>query len=425
MLSSLLWRQPPQRIAPAPPGWRFSVLRLSARHGRHKPRRSQTLCGQCTLTVLAVLSALVAVQVSTGADAPLGTAEQRLGEVVRYLSSDTLEGRGVDTGGIQKAADYLVGQFQALGLRTSVFEAGAFQLFTVATGAELGPQEENRLVLIGPAAEGDTSPRRRELKLGEEFQSLAIGGTGKAAAPVVFAGYGITAPQQNYDDYAGVDVKGSVVLLLRKEPQQEDPQSVFNGRRSSFHAQFSAKIANAFEHGAAAVILVNDNLSVTQSAAAERSRWKESLDRIVGLRDKLNELADPSTAQLAEHRAEVLKVTKDLATLDERFQRGFDEVLALDGAGFESSHGNLPVFFARRQALDEMVRAATGSDLAALEAKIDQGPAPCTQVLSGWSVDCQASVVHRSAEVKNVAAILDGAAPWRTRRSSWAPTTTI
>ena len=156
------------------------------------------------------------------------------------------------------------------------------------------------------------------------------------------------------------------------------------------------------------MILVNDNLSVTQSATAEKRRWKESLDRIAGLRDKLQELTDPSPEQVAEHRAEVLKITKELATLDERFQRGFDEVLALDGAGFESSHVNLPVFFARRKAIDEMVRGATGSDLAALEAKIDQGPSPCTQVLSGWSVDCQANVVHRSAEVKNVAAILEG-----------------
>ena len=225
MLSSLVWRQPPQRRIPARLGWRLSGLCLSARQEQQGYGGHQTLFSPCGLAVLAVLSTLVSLGVSAGADPPPGEAEQRLGEVVRFLSSDALEGRGVETSGIQKAADYLVGQFQALGLRTSVFEAGRFQPFTVATGAELGPKEENRLVLIGPAPEANGSPRRIELKLGEDFQSLAIGGTGKAAAPVVFAGYGITAPQQNYDDYAGVDVKGSVVLLLRKEPQQEDPQN--------------------------------------------------------------------------------------------------------------------------------------------------------------------------------------------------------
>ena len=78
------------------------------------------------------------------------------------------------------------------------------------------------------------------------------------AGSVVFAGYGITAPEYSYDDYAGLDVKGKVVLVLRHEPQESDPKSVFEGKTLTQHAQFAAKATNAKLHGAAGVILVTD-----------------------------------------------------------------------------------------------------------------------------------------------------------------------
>ena len=68
---------------------------------------------------------------------------------------------------------------------------------------------------------------------------MAIGGSGKFDLPLVYAGYGITAKEENYDDYAGLDVKGKAVLLLRHEPQQSDPHSVFDGTGHSQYALFS------------------------------------------------------------------------------------------------------------------------------------------------------------------------------------------
>ena len=295
---------------------------------------------------------------------------------VGYLASDELEGRGIDTAGIQKAADFLATQFQAAGLSTTVFDGNAFQPFVVSTGAELGPRDENRLVLSGPAPPAGGSPSTIELKLGESFGPLAIGGTGQVQAPVAFLGYGISAPPHQYDDYAGLDVKGKVVVLLRKEPQQENPQSVFNGRQSSRYAHFAAKVSNAFQQGAAAVILVNDKLTVTQAAATAQRQWKEALDRLNSLREKFQALAEPSDGQFAEHRAEVLKVTKELESLDQRLRGDFDPILPLDGAGTETSHPQLPVFFAKRALIDEMLKPATGTSLDELESKIDEGPAP-------------------------------------------------
>ena len=89
---------------------------------------------------------------------------------------------------------------------------------------------------------------------------------GKAAAKVVFAGYGITAPEYNYDDYAGVDVKGKLVVVLAHEPQEYDEKSIFAGKVYTDHAQYYSKAANARRHGAAGVILVNDRVNHKTSA---------------------------------------------------------------------------------------------------------------------------------------------------------------
>ena len=84
--------------------------------------------------------------------------------------------------------------------------------------------------------------------------------------PIVFAGYGITAKDESlkldYDDYAGVDVKNKAVLIIRREPQDDDAKSPFDGRRTTRFATFQHKATNAFQHGAAAVLLVNDRAEV-------------------------------------------------------------------------------------------------------------------------------------------------------------------
>lgn len=75
-------------------------------------------------------------------------------------------------------------------------------------------------------------------------------------APVVFAGYGITAPEFRYDDYAGLDVRGKIVLVFDHEPQEEDPSSVFNGVGNTRHANSLMKLLNAQRRGAVGLLLV-------------------------------------------------------------------------------------------------------------------------------------------------------------------------
>ncbi len=83
------------------------------------------------------------------------------------------------------------------------------------------------------------------LQEGKEFVPYNFSARGKASGKVVFAGYGITAPEYNYDDYAGVDVRGKFVIVLAHEPQEYDDKSVFDGKVYTDHAQAYSKAANA------------------------------------------------------------------------------------------------------------------------------------------------------------------------------------
>ncbi|HVW84761.1 MAG TPA: M28 family peptidase, partial [Bryobacteraceae bacterium] len=134
--------------------------------------------------------------------------------------------------------------------------------FEVTTSAKLG--RANRFDF---SLNGDTT----NLEVSKEFVPFNFSSSGKASGPVVFAGYGITAHEYNYDDYAGIDVKGKFVLILAHEPQEYDPKSVFEGKVYTDHAQYYSKASNAKSHGARGVILVSDRINHrTSSTELER-----------------------------------------------------------------------------------------------------------------------------------------------------------
>ncbi|MCA9179694.1 MAG: M20/M25/M40 family metallo-hydrolase [Planctomycetales bacterium] len=178
-------------------------------------------------------------------------AVERVGEDIRYLASDELEGRGPNTKGLELAAKHLEDRFRELGLAGGGLEGSYRRPFDIPIDNKVLPGE-TKLVLAGP--DGKTL----ELALDKDFQPLAAGGEGAVEADVVFVGYGISAPKLKYDEYEGVDVAGKVVVLIRREPQQEDEKSPFDGKRTSSHAFIQNKIAAAKKAKAAAIVMVND-----------------------------------------------------------------------------------------------------------------------------------------------------------------------
>jgi hypothetical protein len=101
-------------------------------------------------------------------------------------------------------------------------------------------------------SQGDTT-----YQLKDDFVPLHLTANRKVSAPIIFAGYGITAPEYNYDDYRAIDARGKIALIFTDEPQEKDSASVFDGVKNTDHSKLLIKAENAMDHGAVGVLLVS------------------------------------------------------------------------------------------------------------------------------------------------------------------------
>jgi hypothetical protein len=170
-------------------------------------------------------------------------------EDVKYLSSPELKGRATGTAEIGKAARYIANHFEKFGLVPAGAAKGYLQPYQINTASKLGGKNQFSVSING---------KRQSLKLAQDYSPFYFSSSGRVSGPVVFAGYGITAPEYDYDDYAGLDVKDKIVLVLRREPQEKDSKSKWRGTEVTRHASFEAKAVNAKQHGARALILINN-----------------------------------------------------------------------------------------------------------------------------------------------------------------------
>jgi hypothetical protein len=166
-----------------------------------------------------------------------------------YIASDKLAGRMSLQPGDDEAIHWIAGQFAKAGLKPAARDAAGKESFLQSFG----------LVEYRP----DRAATSVTLKRGGQdtvWHAPEAFGAYKTAvdltAPVVFAGFGITAPELGYDDYKGIDAKGRIVLVFDHEPQEDDPHSIFNGTGNTRYATSRVKLLNAQAHGAVALILV-------------------------------------------------------------------------------------------------------------------------------------------------------------------------
>src|SRR5271169_222688 len=150
---------------------------------------------------LALALAFIAVRVAADADS---ADPKRYLDDVKSLSAPAMEGRGAGTKGIERAADLIEQRYRSLGLQPAGTKS-FFQPFTVITGAKL--KEGNRL-------EVENGKSERGLKLNRDFVPFSFSASVEVAGPVAFAGYGATAPEFGYDDYAHLSVKDKIVVIL-------------------------------------------------------------------------------------------------------------------------------------------------------------------------------------------------------------------
>jgi hypothetical protein len=183
----------------------------------------------------------------------LSTLEKgEYGTELHWWAADERGGRAPGEPGNIQAGDYAARQFAELGLGSigDTIDGKPSYFQYLSGGGRKGISEDCRLAV------GDTA-------FAFEKDWSLMGGCAEAAiqgVEVIFAGYGITAPEYGYDDYEGIDARGKAVLILRYEPQEKDENSKWNGAESTTHAGLRGKFDNAKQHGAVAVLLVNGPL---------------------------------------------------------------------------------------------------------------------------------------------------------------------
>jgi Zn-dependent M28 family amino/carboxypeptidase len=186
---------------------------------------------------------------------------------VRTLSSDAFAGRDPATAGEAKTLEYLQAQLRRMGL-----EPGNGDSFLQAVPFQL------RLADLAHSQAG-LRVGGRDIALDLRDDAVLGSDTGGARvqlpdSPIVFLGYGIEAPEEGWNDFAGVDLRGKTAVFLAGEPDgRVDGRERFDGRRLSVHSRSAAKFEHAARHGAVAALVIHDTAAAGYDWAGVRLRW--------------------------------------------------------------------------------------------------------------------------------------------------------
>ncbi len=194
-----------------------------------------------------------------------GIDSRRIGEHVRFLANDLLEGRGTGTRGGDIAANYIATQFALYGLKPAG-DNGSFLQKVDFVGVKTLPGTTASLRPAHGAA--------LDLRLAEDYVVGNQTQTDSADidAPIVFVGYGIDAPEYTWDDFKGVDVKGKVVLVIVNEPPSKDPK-FFNGEALTYYGRWTYKFEEAARKGAVGALIIHRTDLASYGWDVVRNSW--------------------------------------------------------------------------------------------------------------------------------------------------------
>ncbi|KRD32002.1 peptidase M20 [Lysobacter sp. Root916] len=205
------------------------------------------------LLVASLLS--LSVSAALAAEAPKFDPK-RLSDEVKTLSSDEFEGRGPATAGETKTIDYVVAQMKAAGLQPGGDLKDGQRAWTQAVPLKRAQIEGTPTLSV--AVDG----KSQALSQGNEIAVRAAldGSTAVkiANAPLVFAGYGVKAPERNWDDFKGVDLKGKIAVVLINDPDFESGQGDFGGKAMTYYGRWTYKYEEAARQGALGLLIVHE-----------------------------------------------------------------------------------------------------------------------------------------------------------------------
>ncbi|RMD49129.1 MAG: aminopeptidase, partial [Ignavibacteria bacterium] len=210
----------------------------------------------------AMLFLFVFVTFVKAQDNPEITAKEVL-NYISFLASDEMEGRFTGSEKCYQAGEFISNEYKKMGV-LPLFDGEYFQKFDFVEDVELG-KDNSAVLQIGEM--------KSMLKLGDDYTPTGFSGNAKVKAPVVFAGYGITAPKLNYDDYSNISVKNKIVVVMRYNPESSNPHSEFDK-----YSSLRFKATTAQSNGALGMIIVNGH-----SPSEEDNLFKFRYDRAAGI----------------------------------------------------------------------------------------------------------------------------------------------
>jgi Zn-dependent M28 family amino/carboxypeptidase len=176
---------------------------------------------------------------------------------VKFLADDLLEGRGPGLRGSEIAAKYIATQFALYGLKPAG-DNGTYLQQINFVGMKAIPEKTTMSLLPKHAAGIGIELHSVDLKYADDYtvSNRTLTPSVDVEAPIVFVGYGVTAPEFGWDDYAGTDVKGKVVLCIVGDPPSDDPK-FFGGKAMTYYGRWTYKFEEAARHGAAGALIIH------------------------------------------------------------------------------------------------------------------------------------------------------------------------
>jgi len=275
---------------------------------------------------------------------------------IYFLASDEMGGRDSLSHEGRIAAEYIAAFFHRAGLKPVGTNGTYFQNFPMVE-AQLDRDHTYLRARIG----GSTT---RDFAIGQDFSLSRQGNVdAEVNAPLVFAGYGIAAPEYAYDDFKDVEVRGKVVMVLTHEPQEHDPNSRFKGKFNTVHAFNFWKPEVIRQHGAAGILIV-------QEKTPDRIRQRTP--------------SGPTNNQIRTHRP---------------------------AHTLTSPYLDLPFFTITRQTADALL-APLGKTIDDLQDEIDKTGQPHSVAVPDVSVGMRRAIKDRSVvQTRNVVGVLEGSDP--------------
>ncbi|HVI34511.1 M28 family metallopeptidase [Phenylobacterium sp.] len=227
------------------------------------------LLGAAALSVLAALPAYAADPVDA----------QRMAQDIKILSSDAFEGRGPATEGEKKTVAYIAEQMKAAGLQPGGDLKGRARAWTqdvpLARFTTKGP------VNVSVKAGGETQAWAQGEQIAIRAAQTGIDRLTVKDAPVVFVGYGVTAPEKKWDDFKGYDLKGKVALVLVNDPDFETGEGDFGGKAMTYYGRWTYKYEEAARQGAVGFLVIHEREPASYGwATVKNSNTNEIFDVI-------------------------------------------------------------------------------------------------------------------------------------------------